>query len=80
MLRHGPIQGDKERKSLSVSFLVISGLIYSDFGAGLDKNYCRNPDDTAMPWCYTDLECNRDYCDVCNVGTSPVDTSHILHL
>jgi hypothetical protein len=21
-----------------------------------------------MPWCYTDNDCNRDYCDVCNTG------------
>ncbi|XP_076465381.1 uncharacterized protein LOC143297094 [Babylonia areolata] len=39
-----------------------------DFGSGLDENYCRNPDNTAMPWCYTDTEdCKRDFCDVCNI-------------
>ena len=42
---------------------------FSDFAAGLDVNYCRNPDNTAMPWCYTDANgCERDYCDVCNIG------------
>ena len=42
---------------------------FSDFAAGLDVNYCRNPDNTAMPWCYTDADgCKRDYCDVCNIG------------
>ncbi|KAL8570787.1 hypothetical protein ACOMHN_006937 [Nucella lapillus] len=38
-----------------------------DFGSDLSENYCRNPDDTAMPWCYTDVDCSRDYCDVCNI-------------
>ncbi|XP_076465481.1 uncharacterized protein LOC143297173 [Babylonia areolata] len=39
-----------------------------DFGSGLDENYCRNPDNTAMPWCYTDVDdCRRDFCDVCNI-------------
>lgn len=38
-----------------------------DFGSGLDKNFCRNPDFTAKPWCYTDTSCERDYCDVCNI-------------
>ena len=43
--------------------------LYRDFSAGLDKNYCRNPDGSDMPWCYTDLDnCLRDYCDVCNIG------------
>ncbi|XP_041366865.1 uncharacterized protein LOC121381595 [Gigantopelta aegis] len=37
-----------------------------DFGKGLDKNYCRNPDNTAGTWCYTDLNgCDRNYCDPC---------------
>ena len=48
---------------------IRSCIVCSDFGAGLDKNYCRNPDDLlTMPWCYTDKECQREYCDVCNVG------------
>ena len=42
---------------------------FSDFAAGLDVNYCRNPDNTDMPWCYTSADgCQRDYCDVCNIG------------
>ncbi|XP_041366864.1 uncharacterized protein LOC121381594 [Gigantopelta aegis] len=37
-----------------------------DFGKALDKNYCRNPDNTAGPWCYTDVTgCDRNYCDPC---------------
>ncbi|KAL8570785.1 hypothetical protein ACOMHN_006935 [Nucella lapillus] len=38
-----------------------------DFGSGLEENYCRNPDNTVMPWCYIDQNCNRDFCDVCNI-------------
>ncbi|XP_042351756.1 plasminogen-like [Plectropomus leopardus] len=32
---------------------------------GLDKNYCRNPDNGIKPWCYTtDNETRWEYCDV----------------
>ncbi|XP_078674675.1 plasminogen-like [Branchiostoma floridae x Branchiostoma belcheri] len=34
-------------------------------GAGLDNNYCRNPDAAAGPWCYTtDPGLRWEYCDV----------------
>ncbi|XP_046557837.1 uncharacterized protein LOC124267050 isoform X1 [Haliotis rubra] len=42
----------------------------SDFDANLEKNYCRNPDNTFRPWCYTGVyegQCDRDYCDVCQL-------------
>ncbi|XP_078576750.1 uncharacterized protein LOC144862258 [Branchiostoma floridae x Branchiostoma japonicum] len=33
--------------------------------AGLDRNYCRNPDDSDAVWCYTtDPEKRWEYCDV----------------
>ncbi|XP_067669831.1 uncharacterized protein [Haliotis asinina] len=41
-----------------------------DFDANLEKNYCRNPDNTFRPWCYTGVyegQCDRDYCDVCQL-------------
>ncbi|XP_048242800.1 uncharacterized protein LOC124119955 [Haliotis rufescens] len=42
----------------------------SDFDANLKENYCRNPDNTFRPWCYTGVyegQCDRDYCDVCQL-------------
>ncbi|XP_062267408.1 plasminogen isoform X2 [Platichthys flesus] len=39
---------------------------------GLDGNYCRNPDNERMPWCYTtDAETRWEYCRVpsCGAGT-----------
>ncbi|XP_048244770.1 uncharacterized protein LOC124121271 [Haliotis rufescens] len=42
----------------------------SDFDANLEENYCRNPDNTFRPWCYTGVyegQCDRDYCDVCQL-------------
>ncbi|XP_071078434.1 uncharacterized protein [Haliotis cracherodii] len=42
----------------------------SDVGANLEENYCRNPDNTFRPWCYTGVyegQCDRDYCDVCQL-------------
>ncbi|XP_035678931.1 uncharacterized protein LOC118417472, partial [Branchiostoma floridae] len=33
--------------------------------AGLDENYCRNPDGAARPWCYTtDPNVTREYCNI----------------
>ncbi|XP_078621284.1 uncharacterized protein LOC144887759 [Branchiostoma floridae x Branchiostoma japonicum] len=33
--------------------------------AGLEENFCRNPDNKERPWCYTTDESQRwDYCDV----------------
>ncbi|XP_035660673.1 plasminogen-like [Branchiostoma floridae] len=33
--------------------------------AGLDENFCRNPDNKERPWCYTTDESKRwDFCDV----------------
>ncbi|XP_078700036.1 apolipoprotein(a)-like [Branchiostoma floridae x Branchiostoma belcheri] len=33
--------------------------------AGLDENYCRNPDGSSLPWCYTtDPDVTRDFCKV----------------
>ncbi|XP_066275340.1 plasminogen-like [Branchiostoma lanceolatum] len=33
--------------------------------AGLEENFCRNPDNKERPWCYTTDESRRwDYCDV----------------
>ena len=50
-------------------------LFFRDFGKGLDENYCRNPDNTAVPWCYTNLiGCARQYCDPCRVGRLPTTT------
>eukprot|EP00058_Branchiostoma_floridae_P005644 XP_002591132.1 hypothetical protein BRAFLDRAFT_105524 [Branchiostoma floridae] len=37
--------------------------LYPD--AGLEENFCRNPDNKERPWCYTTDESRRwDYCDV----------------
>ncbi|XP_044024914.1 plasminogen [Siniperca chuatsi] len=41
---------------------------------GLDNNYCRNPDNERMPWCYTtDSETRWEYCKVpsCGNATGP---------
>uniref|UniRef100_A0A8C9ZX32 Plasminogen n=1 Tax=Sander lucioperca TaxID=283035 RepID=A0A8C9ZX32_SANLU len=36
---------------------------------GLDSNYCRNPDNERMPWCYTtDPETRWEYCKVPSCG------------
>ncbi|XP_078018004.1 putative apolipoprotein(a)-like protein 2 [Epinephelus lanceolatus] len=40
---------------------------------GLDNNYCRNPDNWTMPWCYTtDSETRWEHCKVprCDTGTT----------
>uniref|UniRef100_A0A4W5NGK6 Plasminogen n=1 Tax=Hucho hucho TaxID=62062 RepID=A0A4W5NGK6_9TELE len=39
---------------------------------GLDLNYCRNPDNERMPWCYTtDPETRWEYCKVPSCGDVP---------
>ncbi|KAM6964910.1 plasminogen-like [Aplochiton taeniatus] len=39
---------------------------------GLDLNYCRNPDNERMPWCYTtDSETRWEYCKVPSCGDAP---------
>uniref|UniRef100_A0A3Q3Q4N6 Kringle domain-containing protein n=1 Tax=Monopterus albus TaxID=43700 RepID=A0A3Q3Q4N6_MONAL len=39
---------------------------------GLDSNYCRNPDNERMPWCYTtDPETRWEYCKVPSCGDAP---------
>ncbi|XP_076612809.1 plasminogen [Chaetodon auriga] len=41
---------------------------------GLDNNYCRNPDNERMPWCYTtDPDTRWEYCRVpsCGDGAGP---------
>ncbi|CAJ1077938.1 plasminogen [Xyrichtys novacula] len=41
---------------------------------GLDNNYCRNPDNERMPWCYTtDSETRWEYCRVPSCGAEPDD-------
>uniref|UniRef100_A0A8C9ZSJ6 Plasminogen n=1 Tax=Sander lucioperca TaxID=283035 RepID=A0A8C9ZSJ6_SANLU len=36
---------------------------------GLDSNYCRNPDNERMPWCYTtDPETRWEYCKISSYG------------
>ncbi|XP_020492698.1 plasminogen [Labrus bergylta] len=41
---------------------------------GLDNNYCRNPDNERMPWCYTtDSETRWEYCKVPSCGADPDD-------
>lgn len=36
--------------------------------AGLDSNYCRNPDRDTDAWCFTtNPSVQYDYCSVCNV-------------
>ncbi|XP_069028459.1 plasminogen [Embiotoca jacksoni] len=38
----------------------------------LDNNYCRNPDNERMPWCYTtDSETRWEYCRVPRCGDEP---------
>uniref|UniRef100_A0A8C5BNI4 Plasminogen n=1 Tax=Gadus morhua TaxID=8049 RepID=A0A8C5BNI4_GADMO len=38
---------------------------------GLENNYCRNPDNEKMPWCYTtDPEVRWDYCQIPTCGGS----------
>ncbi|XP_049913459.1 apolipoprotein(a)-like isoform X27 [Epinephelus moara] len=46
-------------------------------GKGLDNNYCRNPDDEKMPWCYTtDPDSRWEYCSVqsCEDAARPDQT------
>ncbi|XP_071084636.1 uncharacterized protein [Haliotis cracherodii] len=41
-----------------------------DFDAVLEENFCRNPDNSFRPWCYTKTyegQCDRNYCDVCGL-------------
>uniref|UniRef100_A0A3Q0QXI1 Plasminogen n=1 Tax=Amphilophus citrinellus TaxID=61819 RepID=A0A3Q0QXI1_AMPCI len=39
---------------------------------GLDNNYCRNPDNERMPWCYTtDPDTRWEYCNVTRCGDTP---------
>jgi len=39
---------------------------------GLDSNYCRNPDNEMMPWCYTtDPNTRWEYCRVPSCGDAP---------
>ncbi|XP_073915754.1 hepatocyte growth factor-like protein isoform X3 [Castor canadensis] len=41
---------------------------------GLDDNYCRNPDGSERPWCYTtDPQLKREFCDLprCGPETQP---------
>ncbi|XP_060947279.1 plasminogen [Limanda limanda] len=41
---------------------------------GLDGNYCRNPDNERMPWCYTtSAETRWEYCRVPSCGAGPDD-------
>uniref|UniRef100_A0A8C2PWS1 Plasminogen n=1 Tax=Cyprinus carpio TaxID=7962 RepID=A0A8C2PWS1_CYPCA len=40
---------------------------------GLDKNYCRNPDNERSPWCHTtDPETRWEYCSVPSCGDQPI--------
>ncbi|XP_078676753.1 apolipoprotein(a)-like isoform X1 [Branchiostoma floridae x Branchiostoma belcheri] len=46
--------------------------------AGLEENYCRNPDGAARPWCYTmDTNVRWEYCNLqpCGDGGQDVQTS-----
>ncbi|XP_076466669.1 uncharacterized protein LOC143297940 isoform X2 [Babylonia areolata] len=36
----------------------------------LRSNYCRNPGNGMRPWCYTNSQCDRNYCDVCFLETT----------
>jgi len=46
--------------------------------AGLDANYCRNPDGEPTVWCYTTSENKRwEYCDVSQAGGDAVTTTTI---
>lgn len=39
---------------------------------GLDDNYCRNPDGSERPWCYTtDPAREREYCRIRPCSKSP---------
>lgn len=39
---------------------------------GLDDNYCRNPDSSERPWCYTtDPRREREYCRIRLCSKSP---------
>ncbi|KAM6964909.1 plasminogen-like [Aplochiton taeniatus] len=39
---------------------------------GLEQNYCRNPDNERMPWCYTtDSETRWEYCDIPSCEETP---------
>uniref|UniRef100_A0A672HQU1 Plasminogen n=1 Tax=Salarias fasciatus TaxID=181472 RepID=A0A672HQU1_SALFA len=46
---------------------------------GLENNYCRNPDNERMPWCYTtDPETRWEYCSVPRCGDSPAPDEPVI--
>ncbi|XP_046877719.1 plasminogen [Hypomesus transpacificus] len=45
----------------------------------LDKNYCRNPDNERMPWCYTtDADTRWEYCKVPSCGDVPAPDDPVI--
>nr|XP_039268896.1 uncharacterized protein LOC120343914 isoform X26 [Styela clava] len=49
--------------------------------AGLENNYCRNPDNDLRPWCYTtDINVRWEYCPVpeCGAEETPTTTKPLL--
>ena len=51
-----------------MTLLYVCGVCVRD----LDKNYCRNPDNERMPWCYTtDADTRWEYCKVPSCGDVP---------
>uniref|UniRef100_A0A8C1G877 Plasminogen n=1 Tax=Cyprinus carpio TaxID=7962 RepID=A0A8C1G877_CYPCA len=46
---------------------------------GLDKNYCRNPDNERSPWCHTtDPETRWEYCSVPSCGDQPIPGEPVI--
>lgn len=63
----------KERRNLfKILFSVqICFYVFIFFVRGLDNNYCRNPNNELMPWCYTtDTGKRWEYCNVPRCGVA----------
>ena len=49
--------------------MMLSSLSYRYMHSGLTgHSHCRNPNGLLRPWCYTNKNCEVDFCEVCGIG------------